>query len=145
PHITSVNDVFFHADGLSVPKVLTVRTSDGVERKIICKKEDVRQDAMVEHLFEAINTILERANGGRKHQELTTYKVVPLDLNNGLIEFCGGTISLKELLCGTDRMSGLHKDIHPEDMTAKEAISVMGSAHHSQKIEVFGRICEKLR
>lgn len=24
PHITSVNDVFFQADGLSVPKVLTV-------------------------------------------------------------------------------------------------------------------------
>ncbi|GMT30959.1 hypothetical protein PFISCL1PPCAC_22256, partial [Pristionchus fissidentatus] len=145
PHIVSVCDIFDRADGLSAPKVLTVRTSDGEERRIICKKEDVRQDTMVEHLFEVINSILKKMNGGRIHQEMRTYKVVPLDINNGLIEFCGGTISLKQLLCGMDRESGLHREIHPDDISGKEACIMMGNACQAEKVEVFKKVCERLR
>uniref|UniRef100_A0A1I7WZR5 PI3K/PI4K domain-containing protein n=1 Tax=Heterorhabditis bacteriophora TaxID=37862 RepID=A0A1I7WZR5_HETBA len=83
-----MEDFFSQADGISAPKVLKVKGSDGKIYKTIWKKEDVRQDCLVEQLFFVMNGIL-----GGEHP-LRTYKVVPLDNSSGIIEFCQGTTSL---------------------------------------------------
>ncbi|KIH44910.1 hypothetical protein ANCDUO_25057, partial [Ancylostoma duodenale] len=59
------------ADGLSAPKVLRTKGSDGKLYKLIWKNEDVRQDCLVEQLFSIVNSIL---NGDEDASFLRTYK-----------------------------------------------------------------------
>lgn len=80
-------DVFTIADGISTPKIWEIEGSDGKWYKTVWKKDDVRQDVLVEQMFDVTNNMLEKAM-------LRTYNVVPLDTECGVIEFCGGTVSL---------------------------------------------------
>ncbi|KAK6042707.1 hypothetical protein COOONC_19788 [Cooperia oncophora] len=120
------------ADGLSAPKVLRTKGSDGKLYKIIWKNEDVRQDSLVEQLFSVVNGILNR---GEPSAFLRTYKVVPLDSKCGIIEFCQGTVSLKELLCGTDLVSGLHLKEEPFDRKALQVRTMLKDAAKTQVSE----------
>ncbi|CAI4226530.1 unnamed protein product [Auanema sp. JU1783] len=105
-----IDSVVDKADGLSAPKILRVRGSDNVWYKMVWKKgEDVRQDSLVEHLFEVINVLID------SNQPLRTYKVIPLDSQSGIIEFCKGTKSIKDILVGPNLRSGLHSKIYPEE------------------------------
>ncbi|KAK5978357.1 hypothetical protein GCK32_001836 [Trichostrongylus colubriformis] len=121
--------VCIQADGLSAPKVLRTKGSDGKLYKIIWKNEDVRQDSLVEQLFSVVNGILNR---GEPSAFLRTYKVVPLDSKCGIIEFCQGTVSLKELLCGTDLISGLHVREEPGDSKALQVRTMLKDAAKTQ-------------
>lgn len=125
----AVEQVCTQADGLSAPKVLMTKGSDGRLYKTIWKNEDVRQDCLVEQLFSVVNGIL---NGGESSAFLRTYKVVPLDSKCGIIEFCQGTVSLKELLCGSDLVSGLHAEEEPADRKALEVRSMLKDVAKTQ-------------
>ncbi|KAK6051263.1 phosphatidylinositol 3- and 4-kinase, partial [Cooperia oncophora] len=94
--------------------------------------EDVRQDSLVEQLFSVVNGILNR---GEPSAFLRTYKVVPLDSKCGIIEFCQGTVSLKELLCGTDLVSGLHLKEEPFDRKALQVRTMLKDAAKTQVSE----------
>ncbi|EPB76898.1 phosphatidylinositol 3- and 4-kinase [Ancylostoma ceylanicum] len=69
----SMERVCIQADGLSAPKVLRTKGSDGKLYKLIWKNEDVRQDCLVEQLFSIVNSIL---NGDDDDAFLRTYKLV---------------------------------------------------------------------
>ncbi|XGW21147.1 hypothetical protein V3C99_004249 [Haemonchus contortus] len=121
--------ICIQADGLSAPKIFRTKGSDGKIYKIIWKNEDVRQDCLVEQLFSIVNGILNRSEPSAF---LRTYKVVPLDSKCGIIEFCQGTVSLKELLCGTDLVSGLHAREEPGDMKALQVRTNLKDAARTQ-------------
>ncbi|VDM58818.1 unnamed protein product [Angiostrongylus costaricensis] len=87
----TMDPTFTRADGLSSPKVLRTKGSDGKWYKLIWKNEDVRQDCLVEQLFSVVSGIM---NHDETSSFLRTYKVVPLNSKCGIIEFCQGTISL---------------------------------------------------
>ncbi|KAE9421719.1 hypothetical protein Angca_003141, partial [Angiostrongylus cantonensis] len=110
------------ADGLSSPKVLRAKGSDGKWYKLIWKNEDVRQDCLVEQLFSVVSGIM---NHGETSSFLRTYKVIPLNSKCGIIEFCQGTISLKELLCGLDLAGGLHAKAEPRDKKALQIRTIL--------------------
>ncbi|KAK6031292.1 phosphatidylinositol 3- and 4-kinase [Ostertagia ostertagi] len=93
------------------------------------RNEDVRQDSLVEQLFSVVNGILNR---GEPSAFLRTYKVVPLDSKCGIIEFCQGTVSLKELLCGMDLVSGLHAKEEPGDRKALQVRTTLKDAAKTQ-------------
>ncbi|VDL72282.1 unnamed protein product [Nippostrongylus brasiliensis] len=127
--------VCVQADGLSAPKVLRTRGSDGRLYKTIWKlsrwyyNEDVRQDCLVEQLFSVVNGIL---NQDESQAFLRTYKVVPLDAKSGIIEFCQGTTSLKELLCGMNLISGLHVKMEPKNKTPLQMRTMLKDVAKSQ-------------
>ncbi|CAJ0578389.1 unnamed protein product, partial [Mesorhabditis spiculigera] len=133
------------ADGQSRPIILDVIGSDGKKYRMVFKKEDVRQDCLVEQLFSVVNNILSTK---KAPHPLRTYKVVPLNEKNGIIEFCSNTISMRNLLCGEDKASGLHGEFYPDDMPATEAITLMyknQNAPPSEALRVFENICRKMR
>ncbi|CAI5439895.1 unnamed protein product [Caenorhabditis angaria] len=135
---------FTLADGLSTPKIWEIQGSDGFWYKIVWKKEDVRQDLLVEQMFDITNCILDK-NDGLKN--LRTYKIVPLDQGCGLIEFCHGTVSMKELLCGANRQGGLHHKYHPNECSISEITRQMRDCQKDsieQRRQVFINICRQI-
>ncbi|CAJ0928274.1 unnamed protein product, partial [Mesorhabditis belari] len=143
----SINPCCQKADGQSRPILLDVVGSDGKNYRLVFKKEDVRQDSLVEQLFSVVNTILAT---DKDPQPLRTYKVMPLSEKTGIIEFCMGTTSMKSLLCGEDRESGLHQKIHPQDLSCKSAISMMAKSvkpntSTNDALQMFDDICKRMR
>ncbi|CAI2308369.1 unnamed protein product [Caenorhabditis sp. 36 PRJEB53466] len=131
-------DVFSIADGLSAPKIWEIQGSDKKWYKTVWKKDDVRQDVLVEQMFDVTNNMLEK-------RTLRTYNVVPLDTECGIIEFCGGTISIKEMLCGITRDKGLHSEFNPDEPTAtKVSLQMRNSQQESteSRRRVFVDICK---
>lgn len=135
----SWKDVFTLADGLSSPIIWEIEGSDGRWYKTVWKKEDVRQDVLVEQMFDVTNNMLEK-------RALRTYNVVPLDTECGIIEFCGGTVSLKELLCGASRKGGLHKDLFPDEVSAIDVSGAMRQVQQEStetRRRVFKDVCQQ--
>ncbi|EYB91891.1 hypothetical protein Y032_0201g1757 [Ancylostoma ceylanicum] len=141
----SMERVCIQADGLSAPKVLRTKGSDGKLYKLIWKNEDVRQDCLVEQLFSIVNSIL---NGDDDDAFLRTYKVVPLDSKCGIIEFCQGTTSMKQLLCGLDFQGGLHAEEEPQDEKAIKLRTALKDAARSsgnQASVMFQEACARFQ
>ncbi|CDK13476.1 Serine/threonine-protein kinase ATM [Caenorhabditis elegans] len=132
-------DVFTIADGISTPKIWEIEGSDGKWYKTVWKKDDVRQDVLVEQMFDVTNNMLEKAM-------LRTYNVVPLDTECGVIEFCGGTVSLKEVMCGVTREGGLHREFNSEEVSASKVSSMMRQVQTEStetRRQVFVEICQQ--
>jgi serine-protein kinase ATM len=56
----------------------------------------MRQDAVMEQVFDQVNTVLRRDVATRsRHLSVRDYKVIPLPLQAGLLEFVEGTIPLQ--------------------------------------------------
>ncbi|GAA5849370.1 hypothetical protein JCM8547_006527 [Rhodosporidiobolus lusitaniae] len=100
PHIVRYSDKFDTAGGVNLPKIVTCIGSDGQAYKQLLKgNDDIRQDAVMEQLFALVNTLLNRDEGGRRRKlHLRTYKVIPLQGSNGLIEFAANTVPLGSVL-----------------------------------------------
>ncbi|EJW88877.1 phosphatidylinositol 3-and 4-kinase [Wuchereria bancrofti] len=129
------------ADGITQPTIVTVIGSDGKVRKLIFKNEDLRQDSLVEQLFTVVNILL---MDGKKTFPLRTYHVMPINSNAGIIEFCLGTVSLCNYICGVDRKSGMHKKLYPLEMTAATARFKLSQAHANQSsiVKTYEEICK---
>ncbi|GAA6044295.1 hypothetical protein JCM8097_008685, partial [Rhodosporidiobolus ruineniae] len=100
PHIVQYGPDFGLAGGVNLPKIVICYGSDGKEYKQLLKgNDDIRQDAVMEQLFTLVNSLLARDEGGRRRKlRLRTYKVVPLQRSNGLIEFAANTQPLGSFL-----------------------------------------------
>ncbi|CAB3408744.1 unnamed protein product [Caenorhabditis bovis] len=132
-------ETFVIADGLSAPKIWEIQGSNGIWYKIVFKKDDVRQDVLVEQMFDVMNNVLGKPM-------LRTYNVVPIDTECGLIEFCGGTHSIKELLCGNNRQGGLHAERRPTEMSATTVFLKMKECQEEsaeKRRETFIGLCKK--
>jgi hypothetical protein len=102
--MTSVEETVKILDGLSAPKLVTFKGSDGKEYKMIFKgRDDMRQDALLQSLLTITSSLLRR-NRLTKNLEPRTYSVMILPgvhsqnaiLRSGVIEFVSGTESLLE-------------------------------------------------
>ncbi|CAJ0594215.1 unnamed protein product [Cylicocyclus nassatus] len=141
----SIERECIQADGISAPKVTRVKGSDGKSYKIIWKNDDVRQDCLVEQLFSIVNSIL---NNDEEEAFLRTYKVVPLDSKCGMIEFCQGTTSLKQILCGNNLLGGLHVSEQPQDDTPlkmRNKLKGLAKCHVKQASAVFREACAQFQ
>ncbi|KAL0580496.1 Serine/threonine-protein kinase tel1, partial [Marasmius crinis-equi] len=101
------------AGGLSKPKICSCRGSDGKYYKQLFKGEqsdDLRQDAVMEQVFQLVNTVLQRDPETRRRQlRVRDYKVIPLDTRAGVLEFVDNTITLKNWL------GSAHPRYRPQD------------------------------
>ncbi|GAA5887702.1 hypothetical protein JCM16303_003731 [Sporobolomyces ruberrimus] len=100
PSIVAYDQQFDVAGGLHVPKIVKCLGSDGQRYRQLLKGDDeVRQDAVMEQTFDLVNTILSRdVDTRRRRLQIRTYKVIPLQGSNGLIEFVANTSPLGSCL-----------------------------------------------
>lgn len=104
-HVPVINlmesEVAIATSGLSLPKIVTFLLSNGECHRMLLKhsQEDIRQDAIMEQVFEKVNTFMSQDSGARKRKlAIRTYRAVPLGPKDGIIEFVPNTKALIEIL-----------------------------------------------
>ncbi|KAF1847137.1 uncharacterized protein K460DRAFT_331825 [Cucurbitaria berberidis CBS 394.84] len=97
PRIQSFKPTMSIANGLSAPKVITAKGTDGKPYKQLFKSgnDDLRQDAIMEQVFDQVSRLLKNHTATRiRNLGIRTYKVLPLSTRSGLMEFVQNTIPL---------------------------------------------------
>ncbi|XP_012149187.1 serine/threonine-protein kinase tefu isoform X2 [Megachile rotundata] len=132
--------------GVNTPKKLTCVGMDGIVRHQLVKgRDDLRQDAVMQQVFNVMNTLL-RACKETKRRKLTirTYKVVPLTQRSGVLEWCDNTMPIISVLIGSRNIPGLHKKYYPKDYTAeqcKDKLAAIVKSSTDTKLKVFMDCC----
>lgn len=100
PTISIVGKEIIVAGGLSKPKIIKLIDSTGESNFMLLKgskRDDLRQDAIMEQVFHLTNSIL-KFSKKTKNIRIRTYNVVPYGATSGAIEFVCHTSSLKEIV-----------------------------------------------
>ncbi|KAJ3555154.1 hypothetical protein NM688_g2731 [Phlebia brevispora] len=135
------------AGGVNVPKILVCQGSDGRQYKQLFKGEgndDLRQDAVMEQVFELVNMVLRRDHDTLKRDlHILTYKVVPLASQAGLIEFVEDTTRLG------DWLPAAHKKYAPATQGRWQVWDKIGPGLNSlskrsddERVTAFKEVCD---
>ncbi|TFK73765.1 hypothetical protein BDN72DRAFT_956320 [Pluteus cervinus] len=112
--IVRYESTFRTAGGVNLPKISVCRGTDGREYTQLFKGEgndDMRQDAVMEQVFELVNRILRKdRETSRRELQVRGYSVVPLGSQAGLLEFVGNTTPLNSWL------TKAHEVYRPQDL-----------------------------
>lgn len=87
--------------GISLPKIGTFTLSDGSIHKILFKHlaDDLRQDLIMEQVFEKVNHIFDRDHESRRRRlRVRTYKAIPLGPQQGILEFVPDSVALIDVI-----------------------------------------------
>ncbi|KAH9073154.1 hypothetical protein Ae201684P_014971 [Aphanomyces euteiches] len=105
----------FERRGVHKPKIIYCYGSDGIRRKQLVKgNDDTRQDLVIEQAFDIINSFLaENPNTQRRHLQIKTYKVTPLDTVAGVLEWVDNTMPMGGYLNG--KPFDAHMRYHPHE------------------------------
>ncbi|KUI56944.1 Serine/threonine-protein kinase tel1 [Cytospora mali] len=143
PVIVSLEPTMSVASGVSAPKIITVRASNGERYKQLVKSgnDDLRQDAIMEQVFAAVSSLLKQHRATRQRSlGIRTYKVLPLTARTGLIEFVANTVPLHDWLMPA------HERYYPMDMKVshcrKEISSVAGRTTDI-RVSMYRKVTEK--
>ncbi|KAF8693084.1 Telomere-length maintenance and DNA damage repair, partial [Rhizoctonia solani] len=111
--LTRYGTRFSTAGGINLPKINDCIGEDGERYKQLFKGEgedDLRQDAVMEQVFELVNILLKRDRASkRRNLRVRTYKVIPLASQAGLLEFVTNTMPIGGWLLNA------HKKYNPRD------------------------------
>ncbi|NXW30571.1 ATM kinase, partial [Phaetusa simplex] len=146
--IKSFKPEFRLAGGLNLPKIIDCVGSDGKERRQLVKgRDDLRQDAVMQQVFQMCNTLLQQNTETRKRKlTIRRYKVVPLSQRSGVLEWCSGTTPIGEFLVNVEE--GAHKRYRPKDYSSYECQKTMMDAqkkHFEEKYNIFMKVCENFQ
>lgn len=132
-------------NGNSAPKLATCIASNGVQYKQLFKSgDDLRQDAIMEQVFEEVSKMLRNHRGTRQRDlKVRTYKVVPLTAKSGIIEFVPNSKPLNDFL------RPAHKQYYPQDWSDSKARDLINTACQSgrsseDRIKEFRKICDHI-
>lgn len=87
--------------GLSLPKIAKFLLSNGSEHRILLKHgtDDLRQDSIMEQVFEKVNNIFDKDKETRKRNlRIRTYRAVPMGPQSGMIEFVPNSVALIDIV-----------------------------------------------
>ncbi|XP_029040439.2 serine-protein kinase ATM [Osmia bicornis bicornis] len=144
--ISKYMETYETVGGVNAPKKLTCIGIDGIVRHQLIKgRDDLRQDAVMQQVFNVMNTLL-RACKETKRRKLTirTYKVVPLTQRSGVLEWCDNTMPIINVLIGSRNKPGLHKKYYPKDYTAdlcKRKLAAVEKSSTDIKLKTFMDCC----
>ncbi|KAI9671348.1 MAG: Serine/threonine-protein kinase tel1 [Alyxoria varia] len=113
PHVVGFDSYLKIAGGISQPKVLKAIASNGAHFRQLFKSgdDDLRQDAIMEQVFEEVRSLLQRNRATRQRGlRIRTYKVIPLTASAGAIEFVPNTEPLN------DYLRTAHSAYYPKDL-----------------------------
>jgi serine-protein kinase ATM len=141
PVLRQFEPSFTVAGGVSAPKILTILASDGSRMKALLKggNDDLRQDSIMEQVFEQVSNLLKDHRETRQRQlGIRTYKVLPLTMNAGIIEFVSNTIPLHEYSLPA------HQKYFPKDWKpnkCRKEISDAQSKSLPTRIQTYRNVC----
>lgn len=144
PVVTAFGPNVHIMSGLSTPKVLTAMASNGQQYKQLFKSgnDDLRQDAIMEQVFEEVSKMLQGHEATRKRDlHIRTYKVMPLTKTAGIIEFVANSIPLNDFL------QPAHPKYYPKDMRsgqARDEVKAMQAHSQESRVKAFRKICDNL-
>ncbi|KAG8630912.1 hypothetical protein KVT40_000052 [Elsinoe batatas] len=125
PFIARFREELSIASGLSAPKVVTARSSDGKDYKMLFKggNDDLRQDAIMEQVFSSVSSMLRNhTDTRRRNLHIRTYVVLPLTHTSGIIEFVPNSLPLHDFVVPA------HQRYHPSDLHPDKARSEIKKA-----------------
>uniref|UniRef100_A0A8C3N4A1 non-specific serine/threonine protein kinase n=1 Tax=Geospiza parvula TaxID=87175 RepID=A0A8C3N4A1_GEOPR len=146
--ISSFKREFRLAGGINLPKIIDCVGSDGKERRQLVKgRDDLRQDAVMQQVFQMCNTLLQQNTETRKRKlNIRRYKVVPLSQRSGVLEWCSGTTPIGEFLVNAEE--GAHKRYRPKDYSSYQCHKIILDAqkkHSEEKYRIFMEVCENFQ
>ncbi|XP_053693335.1 serine/threonine-protein kinase ATM [Sabethes cyaneus] len=129
--------------GINAPKKLVCQCTDGQERIQLLKgKDDMRQDAVMQQVFNILNILLRHDKEANKRKlTVRTYKVVPLSRQSGILEWCSNTLPFGAWVIPA------HERYRPKDLTpleARKAFAELAKSSTRTKQEKFLKICQRL-
>ncbi|KAJ5587425.1 uncharacterized protein N7459_003190 [Penicillium hispanicum] len=142
PTVANFYPEFTIASGVSAPKIVTSVATDGVRYKQLYKggNDDLRQDAIMEQVFEQVSSLLKDHQPTRQRNlGIRTYKVLPLTLNAGIIEFVPNTIPLHDYLMPA------HQRYFPKDMkpnVCRKHIADVQTRSFEQRVRTYRQVTE---
>ena len=87
--------------------------------KQLVKADDLRPDAVMEQVFETLNTLLIRSvHSSKRALHIRTFKVVPLAPEAGVLEWVSNTTPIGIYLIGDRKHKGAHARFHPKDWSS---------------------------
>ncbi|KAJ5945721.1 hypothetical protein N7454_002560 [Penicillium verhagenii] len=142
PVVAKFLNEFTLASGVSAPKIVTAIATNGVHYKQLYKggNDDLRQDAIMEQVFEQVSSVLSVHQPTRQRNlGIRTYKVLPLTLNAGIIEFVPNTIPLHDYLMPA------HQRYFPKDMkpsACRKHIADVQSRSMEQRVRTYRQVTD---
>jgi hypothetical protein len=137
----------FANSGINKPLILGIQCNNGLlHRQLLKPADDLRQDAVMEQLFELVNELLHKNRETRARDlRIRTYNVVPLTPGVGLVEWVENTSSLAD--CLTHSTLGAHTRYFPPNRQRdyRQCMLWMQDAHLNNKSLLpvrFKAICE---
>ncbi|KAJ5719360.1 hypothetical protein N7493_007815 [Penicillium malachiteum] len=142
PAVARFSSEFTLASGVSAPKIVTAIATNGVRYKQLYKggNDDLRQDAIMEQVFEQVSNVLNDHQPTRQRNlGIRTYKVLPLTLNAGIIEFVPNTVPLNDYLMPA------HQRYFPKDMkpsACRKHIAEVQTRSFEQRVRTYRQVTE---
>ncbi|ALC48364.1 tefu [Drosophila busckii] len=139
---------FLVCGGLNAPIKLMCVCSDGLIRAQLIKgKDDLRQDAVMQQVFGFVNELLSsEPEFIERKLQLRTYKVTPLSMRSGILEWCTNTLPVAAYLVG-DGAGGAHLKYNPKDWTNRKcremSLAVLRKPVAARQ-EVYKEICKRV-
>lgn len=101
--------------------------SDGQTRPQLIKgKDDLRQDAVMQQVFGIVNQLLSQDSEFIERKlKLRTYKVTPLSMRSGILEWCTNSIPVGLYLAGQGK-GGAHHQYRPNDWPSQKCRISLG-------------------
>lgn len=133
--------------GVNAPKKLKCLCSDGKRHPQLLKgKDDLRQDAVMQQVFNIMNDMLKRSKTTRKDRlNVRTYLVVPFSQRSGILEWCANTTPLAQYLVGE---KGAHERYRPKNWTPSQCRKKMAEVPRGtavkRQLETFEHVCSKI-
>ncbi|PAA68849.1 hypothetical protein BOX15_Mlig009488g1, partial [Macrostomum lignano] len=141
-------DKYATAGGINLPKIISIQCSDGITRRQLIKgNDDMRQDAVMQQVFNAVNRLLcDSPAASQRQLSLSTYHVIPMSQRSGIVEWCEGTMPISEYLAQGSKSA--HVRYRPTDITPSAARTMMESSFKlsvKERIATYKDICSKLQ
>ncbi|KAK0123635.1 Serine/threonine-protein kinase tel1 [Cadophora gregata] len=143
PKVVRLDPVIKIASGVSAPKIIVAVSSNGAKFTQLVKggNDDLRQDAIMEQVFEQVSGLLQRNKSTRQRNlSIKTYRVLPLTNETGVLEFVANTIPLHEYLIPA------HEKYHPKDLKAnacRKAISDVQTQSFDTRLKTYRQVAER--
>lgn len=142
-HIVSVQEtVEISTTGLSLPKIVTFILSDGSRHKVLMKgsNDDLRQDAIMEQVFQQVNDVLQRDKQIRKLElNISTYNVIPLGPRAGIIEYVTNSLSLHQIL------AILHKKDSTSFNQARKEMKSAQTRSNNERLRTYTKLTQEIK
>lgn len=133
--------------GVHRPCIVWCLGSDGRKyRQLVKGKDDTRQDAIMQQVFELVNTLLNSSAEARERAlHVRTYRIVPLSSQAGLIEWVERTMVFGGYLVASKTSPGAHERYRPDDLTTSECRKLLRNEPPARLRQAYDKVCTRFR